>query len=428
MRIASPSLAWLSSLLCLVSPSMLHAGGILLYEYASDNVSLANAGAAARAQGPSTLASNPAGLVFLPGTQVSGGLQLVQGHLSVDTDVGSIPGDDSGNIVEWMPGGSFFVSHEVNQALSVGFGLYGDFGLAGDYDEEWSGRYFVQDASIVGVSLAPSLAYRLTEQWSIGLGLRAVYGVLENHVAVDNNPLGIGNFADGQLHYKGDDWGYGANLGVIYQPREGTRIGLSYTTAVDLEFEDRLSIDNLRPALASLLEARGILGAPLRIDMSIPQTATLSLYQALDAQWALLASAGWQDWSEFGRVGIELDSDNPTSAMVDRQYRDTWHLAVGGQYQATPALLWQAGLAYDSSAVSDSERTFDTPMAESWRLATGVSYAFDRGAELNLSYAFIWMGDMPVSQSKGLNGRISTSGEFADAGIHVLSSSITWRY
>ncbi len=428
MRIASPSLVWLSSLLCLVSPGMLQAGGILLYEYASDNVSLANAGAAARAQGPSTLASNPAGLAFLPGTQVSGGLQVVNGDLSFDDQAGSQPGADSGQILEWLPGGSFFVSHAVNQALSVGFGLYGDFGLAGDYDEDWSGRYFVQDASIMSVSLAPGMAYRLNQQWSVGLGLRAVYGTLETHVAVDNNPLGIGNFADGQLHYKGDDWGYGANLGVIYQPRAGTRIGLSYTTAVDLEFEDRLSIADLRPALVTQLDERGILGAPLHIDMTIPQTATLSLYQALDAQWALLASAGWQDWSEFGRVGIELDSDNPTSATTDRQYRDTWHLAIGSQYQATPALLWQAGLAYDSSAVADSDRTFDTPMAESWRLATGISYAFNRDAELNLGYAFIWMGDMPIAQSKGVGERISTSGEFADAAIHVLSSSITWRY
>jgi long-chain fatty acid transport protein len=70
------------------------------------------------------------------------------------------------------------------------------------------------------------------------------------------------------------------------------------------------------------------------------------------------------------------------------------------QYQVTPMLLWQAGLAYDSSAVSDSDRTFDTPTDESWRLATGVTCTLDRDTELNLGYAFIWMGDMAVAQSK----------------------------
>jgi len=43
------------------------AGGLMLYEIGTDNAGLANAGAAARAQGPSTIASNPAGLSYLPG-------------------------------------------------------------------------------------------------------------------------------------------------------------------------------------------------------------------------------------------------------------------------------------------------------------------------------------------------------------------------
>ena len=59
--------------LCLSLPTSALAGGIMLYEIGSDNTGLANAGAAARAQGPSTIASNPAGLSYLPGTQVSAG-------------------------------------------------------------------------------------------------------------------------------------------------------------------------------------------------------------------------------------------------------------------------------------------------------------------------------------------------------------------
>lgn len=35
---------------------------------------------------------------------------------------------------------------------------------------------------------------------------------------------------------------------------------------------------------------------------------------------------------------------------------------------------------------------------------------------------------MSVSQSKGLDDRSGTSGEFANAAIHALSGSVTWRY
>ena len=58
----------------------------MLYEIGTDNAGLANAGAAARAQGPSTIASNPAGMSYLPGTQITGGLQVLYGDLNFDRD------------------------------------------------------------------------------------------------------------------------------------------------------------------------------------------------------------------------------------------------------------------------------------------------------------------------------------------------------
>ncbi|EJM71482.1 outer membrane protein transport protein, partial [Pseudomonas sp. GM55] len=74
------------------------AGGIMLYEIGTDNAGLANAGAAARAQGPSTIASNPAGMSYLPGTQITAGLQVLYGDLSFDRDSGTnVPGSGSGN-------------------------------------------------------------------------------------------------------------------------------------------------------------------------------------------------------------------------------------------------------------------------------------------------------------------------------------------
>ena len=121
------------------------AGGIMLYEVATDNVGLANAGAAARAQGPSTIASNPAGMSYLPGTQITAGLQVLYGDISFDRDDSTnVSGSGSGNALDPLPGGSFFVSHELDEHWSVGFGQYGDFGLAVNYDNDWSGRYFSQ--------------------------------------------------------------------------------------------------------------------------------------------------------------------------------------------------------------------------------------------------------------------------------------------
>ncbi|MVW87143.1 transporter [Pseudomonas sp. PB101] len=400
------------------------AGGIMLYEIGTDNAGLANAGAAARAQGPSTIASNPAGMSYLPGTQITGGLQVLYGDLSFDRDSGTnTAGSGSGNALDPIPGASFFISHELDDHWSVGFGSYGDFGLAVNYDNDWSGRYFAQNSSLLGLSLVPSVSYRFNEQWSVGVGVKAMYGMLQAQTAIDRSPFGFTDRTDGQYKYKDNAWGYGANVGVIYAPQPGTRIGLAYTSQVDLDFKDRLDVKGD----GRLLDR--INNTDTELDIKVPQTLTLSLFQQLDRQWALLASANWQDWSEFGDIGVEVDTTalGSQSKNVDAGFKDTWHLSLGAQYQATEQLLWNFGVAYDSSAVSDSNRSVIVPMNESWRIATGATYALNKDTDVNVSWAMVWLGDMPIDQTKSVSGN-RVSGEFDNAWIQALTGNMTWRF
>jgi long-chain fatty acid transport protein len=412
------------SLLALCCSPLAQAGGLMLYEIGSDNTGLVNAGAAARAQGPSTIASNPAGLSYLAGTQISAGAQVLYGDISFDPDSStSTSGNDGGNLLGVLPAASFFVSHQVDEQWSLGFGSYGDFGLAENYDNDWAGRYFVQNATIGGLSLVPSTAYKFNDEWSVGLGLKAMYGILQAEAAIDRSPLNKLDRDDGQFKYQDSTWGYGANLGVIYAPQVGTRLGLAYTSKVDLDFEDRLDVKGTGPLLDRLN------GLNTQLNMSVPQTATLSLYQQLDAQWALLASANWQDWSQFGEVAIDVDTNvaGSLSTTVDAGFKDTYQLALGTQFQATPKLRWDAGVAYDTSAVSDSNRTVTVPMGETWRVGTGATYALDATTDLNLSWDMAWMGDLPVTQSKSLSGE-TISGQYDAAWIQTITGNATWRF
>lgn len=414
----------ISTALCLWLPASALAGGIMLYEIGSDNTGLANAGAAARAQGPSTIASNPAGLSYLQGTQVSAGGQLLLGDLGFDVDgTSTASGGDGGNPLELTPSASFFISQQLDERWTIGFGSYGDFGLAENYDNDWAGRHYLQNASIVGLSLVPSAAYKLNEQWSLGIGVKAMYAMLESQAAINRAPFGLLDRSDGQFKYEDHTWGYGANLGLIYAPQPGTRIGLAYTSEISLDFDSRLEVSGTG-ALLTPLDGRRI-----QLDTQVPQTATLSLYQQLNAQWALLASVNWQDWSRFGEIGVELDTQlaGAQSTSVNARFKDTYQLAVGSQYQVNPQLLWNLGLAYDTSAVSDANRGVILPTGSTWRLGTGATYGLDQNTDVNLSWDLIWMGDMPVDQSKKLSGE-RLAGEYRNAWIQTLTANMTWRF
>jgi long-subunit fatty acid transport protein len=72
-----------------------------------------------------------------------------------------------------------------------------------------------KNASVLGVSMVPSVAYRFNDQWSVSIGVKAMYGMLKADTAIDRSPFGLTDRSDGQFKYRDNDWGFGANVGVI---------------------------------------------------------------------------------------------------------------------------------------------------------------------------------------------------------------------
>lgn len=413
--------------LCLLSNEAL-AGGLLIYEAGQESSGLANAGAAALATDPSVLMNNPAGIVELQGTQVSANAQVILGDMRFSrNNHNQFDGNEGGNALQYLPGASLFISHQIDERSVIGFGMYGNFGLALNYDDDWAGRYFNQEVAIIGVSFQPTLAHRFTDDLSIGIGPRIMVAYYRNEMAINNNLLGLRDRPDGQLEYKDTDVGTGVNLGLLYKLSERTQIGFAYTSKIDLEFKDKPSVRKVDNLIINTALNR--LGADsLELDMSVPQTALFSVAHDLNAQWKLLGSLGWQDWSEFGNIGVEVDADAlGVSRTVDRQYKDTWHASVGAQYQINPRLRLNMGLGYDSSAVDDKDRTVDNPMGEAWRLATGINYQVDKGLDLHAAYTLVWLGDMDVDQTKARSGT-TLSGTYSNAALHILGAGATWRF
>ncbi|WP_315809612.1 OmpP1/FadL family transporter [Pseudomonas sp. C9-3] len=413
-------------LACLSSPAL--AGGILIYEAGQEGNGLANAGSAALATDPSVLMSNPAGIAELKGTQISANAQVILGDIRFSRDSNNqFDGNEGGNSLQWLPGSSLFISHQIDDRSAIGFGMYGNFGLALDYDDDWAGRYFTQEAAVIGVSFQPTLAHKFTDDLTVGIGPRFVYGYYRTEMAINNNLLGLADRPDGQLEYKDTDVGTGVNLGLLYHVSDRTQIGLAYTSKVKLEFKDSPDVRKVsNPIINAALNRLDV--DSLELDMNIPQTATLSIAHQLDPQWKLLGSLGWQDWSDFGQIGVEVDANTGgVDRTVDRQYKDTWHASVGAQYQANPRLRWSMGLGYDSSAVDDKDRTVDNPMGEAWRLATGVNYELEEGLDLHVAYTLVWMGDMDDEQTKSRSGE-TLSGTYRNAALHILGGGATWRF
>jgi long-chain fatty acid transport protein len=409
-------------------PQTAQAGGIELYEIGTPDVGLASAGYSARAQDASTLFKNPAGMSYLKGVQIEAGAQLLYGDVKFSPDAQTsarLGSGDGGNALGALPGAGFFMVEELSEKFSVGFGAFSYFGLLEKYDDDWVGRYYVQESALVGVSLMPSVSFKATEWLSIGAGMNAMYGYLMSQMAVNNiDPL----IGDGQMKLKDEAWGFGANGGVMIEPRKGTRIGATYLSRVNLDFEDRPSFSNLGPGLSAILSSP----PQLDVGMQVPQSAMVGFYHELGPKWAILADVGWQDWSQFGKVDAGVDYANgsatPQSRTFDLNYQDTWHGALGVQYTHSPKWRFTGGAAYDTSAVDDADRTVTLPMGEAWRFGVGAQWQVSNTINLGAAYEFLWAGDMSVDQGSDLDLRGRVSGSYDDAWFSFFTLNATWKF
>lgn len=397
-----------------------HAAGIILYELATPDVGLASAGYAARAQDASTLFRNPAGMSLLPGTQFQAGAQLTYGSVEFSADSSTGPflgGDNGGNSIGALPAAGLFFTHALSERFAVGFGTFSYFGLMSEYDPDWVGRYYIQKGSLLGMSLMPAASFKANDWLSIGAGLNAILGYLDNEVAIRTGAPG-----DGQLSLQDKTWGFGANVGVLIEPRDGTRFGVTYLSPVDLDFEDTPSFSNLGPL------GGAIFANPPQLDlgMTVPQSVMVSAYHDLNDRWALLANVGWQNWKQFGKVDVGVDSATPSSLTADLHYQDTWHGAVGAQYRASDAWRLSAGFAYDSSAVDDADRTLSLPMGEGYRVGLGAQWQVSEAVNLGAAYEFLWAGDMSVVQDSTYRGRVS--GSFEESWFSFFAVNVDWKF
>lgn len=406
------------------------AGGISLYEVGTADIGLAAAGYAARAQDAATVFTNPAGMTRLASNQLTLGAQALYADLGFAIGAGTSPGlgsGNGGNPVGWFPGGGLFYSQSLSPDVKVGLAVTGNFGLAVEYDPGWAGRYYAQEGTLLGVSVLPSVAWRVSPQLSLGASLNLMYGIFDTKVAV-NNLVG----ADGQLALSDNVWGVGANLGVLYEMSPGTRWGLTWRSPVNLDFRAPAQWSGLAPGIRALLGARGLLDATVDLGVTVPQEVMLSFHHTVDPRWAILGNVGWQQWSHFGRVAVGIDSNDPVGLTTNLEFKDTWHVALGTQYQLSAPWTLSAGVAYDSAFQDSANVAVALPTNAVWRFGAGAQKRESPTFAWGASAEWIYGGDLDVDLRSrapvALGGRGDLVGSFADSNTFFFSVNLNWKF
>jgi long-chain fatty acid transport protein len=281
------------------------------------------------------------------------------------------------------------------------------------------------------MSFLPSVAYRVNEHLSLGISLNAMLGILKDQVAI-NNP-GLASVPDGQLKLDDNAWGWGVNLGLLWELSPQTRIGFTYNSQVDLDFEAQPEFSGLSPGLSTLVNARGLSNAQVDLGLKVPQQVMVSGFHQVNERWAVLGSLGWQQWSQFGKVDVGIaDTSNPTSLTTNANYDDTWHVALGAQYRISTPWLLNFGLAYDSGFQDSSNVSPALPANAAWRLGAGIQNDVSRTFTWGTAIEYAYGGTLDVNKQSTVpvlvGGRGNLVGSYDNTGIVFLTAYFNWKF
>lgn len=393
----------------LSSANLANAAGFQLAEYSATGLGRAYAGEAAMADNASAQWRNPAMLTYLEGTQVSVGAIYVNPNIDVEGEVRHpMLGNTAASSEDFAHDAiipNLYISHRYNEQLAIGFALGTNYGMETDLGKDFAASHFGNEASVISKEANLNLAYQLNEQFSIGGGVRYIiaegsFGATapaKNVVAlhpVTNQPINVPQGTT--LKYmEGDDTAWGWQVGSAWQINENHRVGFTYKSEVELKLEGHA--EGIGFGLGTTIPKSRDNG---HMFLTLPATAELASFHQLTEKLAMHASFNWTDWSSFEKLEAHMETAGTQMVKVEN-WEDNYRFAVGATYQLQPKLALRTGIAYDTSAVSDKNRTITIPETDRTWLSLGATYDWSQDLTLDAGFTYILAKDAPIKESRG---------------------------
>lgn len=398
------------------------AAGFALIEQSGSGMGNAFAGAAATAEDASTIFFNPAGMTYLPDNQLviaahaikpSADFDNAGSHRATATGGLATPGGDGGDAGDLALVPNIFYAKAINPNIRLGIGISAPFGLKTEYNKDWVGRYQAVKSELKTLNINPSIAFKASDQLSLGVGISAMRAEADLTNAVDFGTIcavslgGCGSGAtfqrrDGFAKVKGDDWGFGWNAGAIFQLDDATRLGLSYRSQVHQKLEGHAKFTNV-PATFGVSPAltAGFSNGSVSAKLTTPDSISASIFHQVNDQWDVMGDLTWTRWSKFQNLTIIRTSGVLTGGTlnnVPEKWDNTIRASVGASYRYNDALKARIGVAYDESPVSSAYRTPRIPDSDRYWLSLGANYKLTPDSSLDVGYTHIFVKDGSINK------------------------------
>ena len=367
-------------------PSSALAAGFGVAEQSTSALGSAFAGAGALSENPSNQWYNPATLSRLEGTQASLSASQVMIDTTFKSDVGN-PSGDFEDVNSAVP--SLYFSSALNDRTTFGLGVNAPFGTKLEYEDNWGGDNYATESDLQSLNVNPSFSFDVTSsvQFGIGLNYQKIEADLDNDVS----------------RLEGKDKALGWNTGVLFEPADGQRFGLSYRSKIDYEVNGDITFKLPAPA--------GDQKRPAETNITVPETWNLSYAGDVGEQSQVLFSAQHREWSRLDSLIVNWGPDNLPSPLApsnppnspvteDFDWDNSQRYSLGFRHTLNGGTVLRAGYAHETSTQESAEnRSARVPDNDrDWFTLGGTFNPVER-MSIDLGYAHVMVDDADIDHT-----------------------------
>jgi long-chain fatty acid transport protein len=362
----------------------------------------------AEADDASAVYYNPAGLNQLKKPQVyfSSFLNYPSRHYYGNGD------DSNTRYVFYTQASLYMVYPAPNGRVALGLGVFSPFGMGTDWPASWAGRYITTYSRLKTYNVNPVISLKLLNNLSIAGGVNFLWSDvrLRRNLPVLAVPL-----IDGKSDLSGTGSGIGGNFGLLYEPWQGIKLGLSYRTQIFVHHTGQLDL-----SLPSFVTGfpRSIEGSA---NLTYPPSLTFGVSVNRFAPFTFDLDATWTGWSTYDGLNLQLSKRIPVSGypanhiLLEKKWHDAWALRFGANWQANKYVKVRTGYIFDMTPVPDATLEPQVPDSNRHIFALGGDVKIGR-MTFGLAYNFIYnvprhkdntftINGIPLPASAQVNGR-----------------------
>lgn len=427
------------------------AEGFAITEWSARGMALgggAGGGMVARADDPSAVAYNPAGITQIPGTATQMGLAVSMLNFDISREH---TGETVSTSNQAWPIPHFYLTHQLNDKWWFGIGAFTRYGLGSQFPDNWTayggetgfkpvipGTKMVLAGGIKSVTLLsstinPNIAYKINDVFSVSAGVSYTWGYLSLNEQYNLGMQGadaILGHADARIHSE-NGYAFGYNFGLHARFNDQWSAGLTYRASEDMTFKGRarfrFSDDQYSALLKDMMQSCNADG-----KVSIPDVITMGVMYKPLPNLSFEGDVAYTVWSRYRNLTINMHSDTTPKFFEQKNWRDTWAFTFGVEYAPIDWLTLRAGFTYETSPLQDTA-CYDYLVPSNGRnyYTLGAGFKYENWT-LDLAYMYIDVRDINYSDKQGQQGGhdlISTyAGRAHNSYAHNFGLTIGYKF